>query len=247
MPKTVSFTFTYLSVQRLLVSITNIGSYENPDLKFCCSHGIGMATGEKGFNYEYSKDNFVVSNIELTYHPDGSFLRKIPSMPINEFKYYNPNGKGCRIRPLNDIKDYEPIAIIDIQNYQICEKYVSKKNDSLLINLEEELLFNGEPFAVILYLKNKLFIVNKLSCELFYSDYMDISSNLDIGLFIQRIKAKKSQRVYSHSLKKYINTTTCNTICPCNEEVKKLIVLPDYVIDKKINEETKSMIKVNLK
>ena len=171
------FCFNYNGRRKLLANVTNIGTYISADLKLSFSKRGGIAFGEKGINYNSSIDDkhtSTTNNIEFTYHKDGSYLRKLPKNP-HPYKYLNPGGTGMRYKPLNDIKTVILLATIDVQNYDICDNYFQENKKSLLVELKEDNLFNGEPFVAIIFVKNKNFIINKLTCELFYSTYVDLS------------------------------------------------------------------------
>lgn len=229
------FCFSYNGTRKLLANVTNIGTYVNADLKLSFSKRGGIVFGDKGINYDGDIDDkhtFTTNNVEFSYHKDGSYLRKLPKNP-HPHKYFNPGGTGMRCEPLNEVKTIICLAIIDVQNYNICDNYLQENKKSLLVELKEDNLFDGEPFSAIIFVKNKNFIVNKLTCELFYSTYVDLSSELELGIYIQRIEKKYPEKVYSKALKSYIYTTIGNTISLCNNS-KNIIPFIPLVTNKEI-------------
>lgn len=143
-----------------------------------------------------------------------------------------------RYKPLNDIKTVILLATIDVQNYDICDNYFQENKKSLLVELKEDNLFNGEPFVAIIFVKNKNFIINKLTCELFYSTYVDLSSDLELGIYIQRVEKKHSQKVYSNAFNSFIYTTIRNTISLCDNS-NEIIPFVTFVTNKEIHKTMK--------
>lgn len=238
MNKKFVFCFEFNNSNKLIANIINIGTYTNPDLKLSFGKKIGIAFGEAGINYDNIKDGhtFTSNNIEFSYHNDGSYLRKLPQNS-NSYKYFNPGGKGTRCTPLDEINSVLCLAIIEVQNYIICDDYLVRKK-SLCINIKEDNLLNGEPFTAIIFVKNKLFPINKLSCEFFYSNYIELSSKLDLGIYLQRVDKKCSQRIYSKALNAYINTTVGNTISFYKSD-ENIIPFISMVTDKSLFDEAR--------
>ncbi|WP_165021458.1 hypothetical protein [Dysgonomonas sp. ZJ279] len=231
MNKRFTFHFEYNKVKKLLVNVTNIGTDANPDLKLSFTKKPSITCGDTGISYNHpncDQQTFTSNNIEMTYHKDGSYLRKLPKN-TPPYKYYNPFGTGKRFQSLDSVNSFICLATIEVQNYSICDEYVMSKK-TLPIGIIEDNLFNGEPFIAIIYVKNKNFIINKLSCELFYSTYVHLSPNLDIGIYIQRIERKYPKRIYSEALKSYIYTTIGNTVSFC-DNTKGLIPFINLVTD----------------
>lgn len=227
------FCFEFSNSNKLLANVINIGTYTNPDIKLSFGKKVGIVFGEAGINYDNIEDEhtFTSNNVEFSYHNDGSYLRKLPQNP-NPYKYFNPGGQGTRYNPLDEINSILCLAIIEVQNYIICDDYFAGKG-SLFVNIKEDNLLNGEPFKAIIFVKNKLFPINKLSCEIFYSNYVELSSKLDLGIYLQRVEKKHSQRIYSKALNSYINTTVGNTISFCKND-ENIIPFVSMVTDKSL-------------
>ena len=230
------FFFEHDNINRLLANVTNIGSFQRPDIKLSFTKKVGSAFGENGINYDnpkLDKHTFISSNIEFTYHHDGSFLRKLPKNDP-PYKYFNPSGVGSRQQPLDKVESVVLLSAIEVQNYNLCDDYVINENTKSL-GVNKNTLFNGEPFIAIIYVKNKEFIINRLSCELFYSNFIDnFSQKLDLGIYIQRISKKCPEKIYSNELKRTIYTSVSNTITFCDND-KGIIPFFPLVTDRSLH------------
>ncbi len=218
MGKSISFIFSYQGTDRLLFTVTNIGSESNPDLKFVSHHGICLALGKGHDPYEFNEDNLTTSNVESTYHSDGAFMRKLNNIDYKQKKYYNYNGTGVRTTPLLQIQDIKLLSLYNIQLPQICETYFQKKKDTSIIKIQADALINNGAFVAILFIKHKNKLMNQLVHELFCSHYVPISQELDICIYISRIATEYPQKRYSNKLKCEFWTTINNEVIPLNEE-----------------------------
>lgn len=92
--------------------------------------------------------------------------------------------------------------------------------------------------------------MNKLTCELFYSTYVDLSSDLELGIYIQRVEKQYPQKVYSKAFNSYIYTTVGNIISLCdnsNETIPFISFVTDKEICKAMKENQIDVLHIKLK
>ena len=136
---------------RFLVQALNLGKGKNDELKFVFTHapsgGGGIYTEAEA---EWSYDDIVRLQPEVSYHSDGSMLFKMPSYSERtETIYKNPKGTGERRKPLSYIFIWEPIIKYTILDYSLCKKPVG--GDAIVIPNHTSIM-DGSPFSCILFL-----------------------------------------------------------------------------------------------
>ena len=246
--KAYTITFEENGINRFLLKIINIGTYNIPQLKFTFGHGISLVDvdipiinqEELDESDEIAKGLIPCSNCEYSYHFDGSFLRKLPTFPIKEKTYFNPYGQNFHITPLDKIYDYMPIFVLDIKDSLACQPYrQTSKRKSINYTCFNNELFNHNTYKVIIYLKNKNFIINQYTTNKFYSDIIgEISSELEIAIYVQCFAYEQPQPIYSKSWKGYITPKKFNTVNPCSPEAKEEISsgFSNNIFDKRFHE-----------
>ena len=201
---TMSFAFLDKETNRFLFRITNIGTYDNPDFKFVFTpkdSGILIDTSEKKRTDGCIDHQHCIqwNYMEFSYHPDGSFLSKLPKFPIRKYLNKNPDGIGERRCPLKDIKDIEFIASIEIDNYSLCKKFSPIPQEVHMI-CQNNSVFNGETFNLLVYIKHRDFDINTFQHPMAISYICrGISETLDIGIYIQKVE-RKSYKYYNEKL-----------------------------------------------
>jgi hypothetical protein len=138
---------------RFLVQVLNVGKGMTDELKIIFTHSAsgvgGVYTESEG---EWSYDDIVRLQPEISYHSDGSMLMKMPSYSERtETVYKNPKGTGHRRKPLADINWWEPIVKYTILDYLLCKKPVCYKP---IVIPNHSSIMDGTPFSCVLFLGN---------------------------------------------------------------------------------------------
>ena len=224
---TMVFAFRDKETNRFLFRITNIGTHEKPDFKFVFTpkeSGILIDTSEKK-----RKDGCIDmynciqwTYMEYSYHPDGSFLCKLPEFPIKKYLYDNPEGVGERRCPLKEIKDVEFIAAVEIDNYSLCKKFLPAPQE-VHMTCQNNSVFNGDTFNLLIYIKHRDFDINTFQHPLAISYVCrGISETLDIGIYIQKVE-RKSYKHYNEKLG-WVYQNNMHRITPIRSCSKELVL-----------------------
>jgi hypothetical protein len=136
---------------RFLVQVLNLGKGSDDELKFVFTHspsGVGgIYTESEG---EWSHNDILRLQPEISYHSDGSMLMKFPSYSERtETIYKNPIGTSERRKALADIILWEPIVKYTVLDYSLCKKPVG--NNPVIIP-NHSIIIDGTPFSCILFL-----------------------------------------------------------------------------------------------
>ena len=204
--------------KRFLCKILNFGE-EKDDLKFIFRHPessdaiIHNSKGEK-----YPDESIFRYYGELTYHPDGSVLWKLPKTKKGEEKIVdNPHGTGTRRTRLSALEEWEPIVIGNIIRYQNC---LDKLTGDAEILPEHDKIFNGEPFEYILFLGHmKYQSPPNIGEEEFIYRINNIGNEIDMIIWVRKSEFKGE-------LFEYGNRTAIND----NNRVR--IAEPNLQVDK---------------
>lgn len=246
--KAYTITFEENGINRFLLKVINIGTYDIPQLKFTFGHTISFVDVDVPIinqdkldeSDKITKGLIPCEICEYSYHFDGSFLRKLPTFPVKQKTYLNPYGPKTRITPLDKIIDIMPVFVLEIKDSQTCQPYKqTTKKKSINYKCINNELFNHSSYKVIIYLKNKDFIINQYTTNQFYSDIVgDISSKLEIAIYIQQFTYEKPQPIYSQSWKGYITPANFNAIYPCYPDSKNEIcrAFSNNIFDKTFHE-----------
>ncbi|TFU91634.1 hypothetical protein E4T81_15045, partial [Barnesiella sp. WM24] len=150
----------------LLFSVVQMADNGKVDLKITDFYNVFIIekdgnTREDGVMTELEMESSTfISKAEMSYHADGSFLRK--NKDYNDIKYYNPYGKGVRWTPIDSIVDFQPIMHICIRRMEIYNKRISNipidtdKRKSHICECDE--LFDLEgTYLIVLFIRHKSF------------------------------------------------------------------------------------------
>lgn len=113
--------FNYDSTEHFFFQIINIGEKGVDDFKFIFSNPEGRTGNifmDEGLKID--NDSVITSYGELTYHPDGSLLYKIPKFPVKSREHINPERTGYRRTPISKIIEWESIFTYNIYDYNLC-------------------------------------------------------------------------------------------------------------------------------
>ena len=172
-----------------------------------------------------------ISKAEMSYHADGSFLRK--NKDFNTSKYYNPYGEGVRWTPTDSIVDFQPIMNIAIRRMEIYNKSISdvpidtSKRKSHICLCDEPFEPKGTYF-LLLFVRHKSLPFCRCGNSQNYSDIItELNNQLDLCIFIQRHSYPQPQPYYSRYFKGWITPYAHNSINFCNKEHAK-----DEMMDK---------------
>jgi hypothetical protein len=122
-----------------------------------------------------SEDDFAKSffsrRSELTYHKDGSMLKKTPDNPSGKI-YTNPHGKDVRWTPPCDIAEVQPIFYICIRRVNIYTPSSLEEKDNIVnyVCKNEELFNEDGTYYVLFFLKNKNINLARFTTPDSYSD-----------------------------------------------------------------------------
>ena len=194
---------------------------ETPDK----SHEDGCLTEQ-----EMDKANFIY-NAEISYHADGSFLRK--NKDYSTPKYYNPYGEGVRWTPTDSIADFQPIMNIAIRRMEIYNKSISiipedtAKRKSHICLCDELFDLKGS-YYLVLFIRNKSLPFCLCGNSQNYSNKIaELNNELDLCIFIQRHSFPHPSPYYSKYFKGWITPYAQNSINFCNKDSAK-----DEMMDK---------------
>lgn len=132
--------------------------------------------------------SFFSKRSELTYHKDGSMLKKTPDNPSGKV-YTNPYGKDVRWTPPCDVKNVQPVFYICIRRVDIYKpsSLENKKNIVNYICKNEDLFNESGTYLVLLFLKNKILDIARFTTPDSYSDII-LGGVKDIDLCISIIR-----------------------------------------------------------
>lgn len=215
----------------LLFHVVNIGSKDMPDFKFSgfsnlyINYSADVDGGDdKGYlsEEEIDKSSFH-SNIEFTYHNDGSFLTKNIDYKEKSKRYYNPYGTGVRWTPINDINEIQPVITIAIRRMEIYHSIKIEKGNNKVNNYickNSELFERQGKYFVVIYLKEKSKPIACFTTAQGYSDILcNINDKLDLCIMLQRHSYPEAKPYYSKDfgggwITPYLN----NSITFCNKD-----------------------------
>lgn len=211
-----------------LFNVIQMGKDEIVDLKITDFYRnfVIMASNkseDKGYLTEDEFNNLrFVQNVEMSYHKDGSFLHKIKD-GINP-EYSNPYGQGERWTATDEIVDFQPIMYIAIRRMEIFKNSSLqpklKSKETLYICENEELFERDGTYFLILYIRNKKHTVNCYTSSSLFSDIiMELNSDLDLCIFIQRHSYPKPKPYFSKELKCFITPYMNNSINFCDRDL----------------------------
>ena len=128
---------------------------------------------------------------ELTYHADGSFLFKFPNYPLKDKIHINTSAVGNRRKPLNDIKEWEPIFHYEVFRYDACKRYKAI-NPKEKYALQNDIFFNGISFGCVVSLVNKNHYTYPTHNEddSIYIRIEGVTKELDLCLAFGKLKEK---------------------------------------------------------
>lgn len=139
---------------RFLFQVLNLGKGVADELKFVFTHpNSGMGGIHMDAAGQFTGDEIIRLQSEISYHADGSLLQKMPSYsPRADTIYKNPHGTGQRRTPLANIYLWEPFLKYTVVDYLLCRKPVGE--DAIFVSHHSG-VFDGTSFACLLFLGNE--------------------------------------------------------------------------------------------
>jgi len=166
-------------VTRFLFQVLNLGKGEADELKFVFTHpDSGMGGIYQDVVGQFTGNEIIRLQPEISYHADGSLLQKMPSYsPRSDTIYKNPHGTGHRRTPLADIYEWEPFVKYTVVDYSLCKKPVV---DSAVSVPRHAGVFDGTPFECILFLGDKEMLSPKIRNDRCIFRQTGVASKLDL-------------------------------------------------------------------
>jgi len=163
-----------------LFQILNYGK-KTDEIKFIFNaknEGTGIIYSPNGSSA--SKEDIIKPYVEIGYHNDGHIYFKLPAYKKGDKNDYKNRFKK---NPLDQIKEFTPIIKYTVISYNLCKK----TNSSDIFLLENNLIFNGEPFECILYLGNLQYAnpPNNQKSEIIFR-VNDVAKNVDLIVWIYK-------------------------------------------------------------
>lgn len=215
----------------LLFSVIQMTGNGNVDLKLTDFYNgfiiekDGNVREDGGMTEQEMESATFISKAEMSYHADGSFLRK--NKDSKDIKYYNPYGKGVRWTPTDSIVDFQPIMNICIRRMEIYNKSITNipintdKRKSHICACDELFDVDG-TYLIVLFIRHKSFPFCRCGSRHNYSNIVtELNNQLDLCIFIQRHSYPKPKTYYSQYFKCRITPYAHNSINFCNKEHSK--------------------------
>ena len=135
---------------RFLFQCLNVGK-NTDELKLVFTHpDSGMGGMYLETREQFTGNELIRLQPEISYHADGSLLQKMPSYsPRTDTVYKNPAGTGHRRTPLASIREWDSFAKYTVVDYNLCKKPLG--SDSEIIPCHPG-VFDGTPFECIFFL-----------------------------------------------------------------------------------------------
>lgn len=186
----------------LLFHVVNIGTKDTPDFKFSGFSDYVIVNDEPtslSKDGVMSEDDFAKSffskRSELTYHKDGSMLKKTPDNPSGKI-YTNPHGRDVRWTPPSEVKSIQPVFYICIRRIDTYTPSSLESKDKVVNYVcKNEDLFNEQgTYFVLFFLKKKNINIAQYTtpdsyCDIIFSGCKDI----DLCIIIARHSYPKPQ------------------------------------------------------
>ena len=164
-----------------LLKLLNFGEDDNLKFVFKIKNEAGCIIYSPDSSF-ISKEDIIKPYAEFTYHKDGNMHCKLPKCKTDDKNNYENRIKK---KPLNQIKDWEPIIKYTVVDYDICK--ISKKSNNSIFLPVNNLIFNGDSFECVIWLGNMLYAnpPNNNSDEIIFR-INDVAKNIDLILWIYK-------------------------------------------------------------
>ena len=199
---------------RFLFKVLNFGK-KTDELKF----QFIKANPSVAITYSDDKHHHLDSDIctnysEISYHSDGALLQKFVKPYGLKDIYRNPHGIRQNRTPLKDIQNWEAVVQLTVQNYSHCP--IAEKFDCLV---ENDVIFNNEPFICILHLGHKHFpLPENNGDDEFVFRVNDITDSLDLAVWCYKTRPVLARKEIGNS---GIFTEEYGNMIECVETKKK--------------------------
>jgi hypothetical protein len=171
-----------------LFQALNLGE-SGDDLKFVFTDPASGVGGTYTVNRDrYGKGDLVRLVPEITYHPDGSLLFKMPRYSKRTTtEYINPQQVGFRRTPLAEIGQWEGFLLYRVHNYTLCKK--KDPSNPIYLTIAPS-WFDGTPFECRFFLGHKECPTPIPSEEILVERLTGLSDRIDLVLAIAKIQER---------------------------------------------------------
>lgn len=150
--------------------------------------------------------SFISKRSELTYHKDGSMLKKTPDNPSGKI-YNNPHGKDVRWTPPSEVKGIQPVFYINIRRVGIYTPSSLECKDKVVnyVCKNEELFNEQGTYFVLFFLKNKNVNIAKYTtpdsyCDIIFSGCKDIDMCIIIARHSYPKPEPRQSNYFGHAI-----------------------------------------------